>query len=318
LLTRWFAQRKLLVLLQAVVTVAAAAFVIRRMEWHEVRGHLSAVSLPLLATSFVLQVVRMPLAGHRWRLLLDHYGHRFSTTYLTRTIFASQFVAMVLPGGSGVDLVRSLYLYRRGVAPLDAVGTVFADRACAVVSLLALSLPPAVWVAWTHQNAGLAVSAALLLAGAATAAYLIRYPPLSVARAPRLTSWLQTRVAPVARDLSGVLTDRSLTWRLLTLSLLFQLAGVLSVFLVGLGVGDTTGVLFYLLIVPVVWLWTTLPISLNGIGVREGAFVFYFGLVGMAPETALAISVLVSAQAVAQNLAGGLVLSFAGRLRPST
>ena len=45
--------------------------------------------------------------------------------------------------------------------------------------------------------------------------------------------------------------------------------------------------------VPLICLSEALPISINGFGVREGAFVFFFGVAGIASEEAFAVSILV-------------------------
>jgi hypothetical protein len=45
-------------------------------------------------------------------------------------------------------------------------------------------------------------------------------------------------------------------------------------------------------VVPVIFLSEVLP-AINGIGVRDGAFVFFFGLVGSTAEKAMAVSIMV-------------------------
>lgn len=42
------------------------------------------------------------------------------------------------------------------------------------------------------------------------------------------------------------------------------------------------------MVIPLIYLTETLPISINGLGVREGAFVFFFTQAGYAAEKALA------------------------------
>ena len=57
---------------------------------------------------------------------------------------------------------------------------------------------------------------------------------------------------------------------------------------------------------------TALPISLNAIGIQEGAYVFFFGLVGIAAPQALALALLARAVRMAVSLIGG-VLYLLGR-----
>ena len=50
-----------------------------------------------------------------------------------------------------------------------------------------------------------------------------------------------------------------------------------------------------------------LPLSLAGVGVREGAFAYLFGLFGLPPETGVLVGLLVFSQMLAIALVGGLL-----------
>ena len=63
-------------------------------------------------------------------------------------------------------------------------------------------------------------------------------------------------------------------------------------YLLALSIGIDTGVLFFVLIIPVLSLLDLLPISISGIGTRDVALIFLFGLKGISPEQAVAFSLL--------------------------
>jgi uncharacterized membrane protein YbhN (UPF0104 family) len=68
----------------------------------------------------------------------------------------------------------------------------------------------------------------------------------------------------------------------------------------------------FLLLAPLVTLVTTVPISVGGWGVREGAMVTALGLVNIQPSVALAVSIQFGLIMLAVGLPGG-VLAFVGR-----
>jgi hypothetical protein len=74
------------------------------------------------------------------------------------------------------------------------------------------------------------------------------------------------------------------------LSVIVQLSGFLAVYIIALGIGQYIPFLALLVFLPLIVLFTMLPISISGLGVREGAFVLFFGLIGVKPEIATAIS----------------------------
>jgi uncharacterized membrane protein YbhN (UPF0104 family) len=76
---------------------------------------------------------------------------------------------------------------------------------------------------------------------------------------------------------------------------------------VGLALGVQISIAYYFLFVPVLAFLISLPISLNGIGVREGAAVVLFQLAGLTREQAFSIPFLTYVIAVLISLLGGLI-----------
>jgi glycosyltransferase 2 family protein len=256
------------------------------------------------AASFALMLLRLPLSGARWRLLLERRGHAFSTAQLTRAIFLSQFGATLLPAASGVDLIRGLYVFRRRVPAGDIVESLIGDRVAGVLSLILMSCPPALWAVMARPSLLPVAWTVFALAGAAIV-FLALSPRLAIAdEAPA-----PARIRRLAGAAGRAVPDRALLVQLVLLSVAFQIAGVVAVYFIGLAVGAGISVVYYVLLLPLIWLWMTLPITINGLGVRETAFVFYFGLVGMAPETAFTISTLVFAQTLLTGLLAGVLLA---------
>ena len=79
-----------------------------------------------------------------------------------------------------------------------------------------------------------------------------------------------------------------------------------AVALLGAGIGIKLPLPFYFVSLPLVILITLIPISFNGIGVREGAFIYFFGLKGVGAEPALGLGLLFFSVQVALSLIGGM------------
>ena len=79
-----------------------------------------------------------------------------------------------------------------------------------------------------------------------------------------------------------------------------------AVALMGKGIGIHVSPVFYFAILPIVNIMTMIPITFSGIGIREGAFVYFFGLKGIEPEPALALGLLFFSIQVATSLLGGV------------
>jgi len=77
--------------------------------------------------------------------------------------------------------------------------------------------------------------------------------------------------------------------------------------LVARALGLSIPLSYFLLFVPLLAVIVSLPISLNGIGVREGAGIVLFGLVGVDRTAAFSLQFTTYLVAVAVSLLGGLV-----------
>ena len=67
-----------------------------------------------------------------------------------------------------------------------------------------------------------------------------------------------------------------------------------------------------MLFIPLISFLLVLPISLSGLGVREGGYVYLFAQAGVSAPLALAMSLLFYALNVASGLIGGVLYAFEG------
>jgi hypothetical protein len=79
-----------------------------------------------------------------------------------------------------------------------------------------------------------------------------------------------------------------------------------KVYTMSLGMEVSFGTL--LVIIPLIYLTELLPISINGLGVRESAFGFFFVLIGHTVEEGLAVSLLVIGMRYLTGTLGGVLL----------
>ena len=100
------------------------------------------------------------------------------------------------------------------------------------------------------------------------------------------------------------------------LSVLVQGAGVVTVWLIGRALGLPVPLLYYGILVPLVALLTMLPVSLNGMGVREGGMVLFLTPLGISSATALSLAFLWFSVFVAGSLFGAGIYLFGNLSRP--
>ena len=163
-------------------------------------------------------------------------------------------------------------------------GLVLLTLACVAVLLCPLQLPW--WLPWTVWG----VAAAALL-GLTTLPLIARHP------------WLGERLHRLAVQVPQALS-LGVRPAALGLSLVVQAANVLVVWLIGCAIGAPVPGSYYWILVPMVTLLTLLPVSLNGMGIREGGTVLFLAPLGVNEGTALSLAFLWFTVFTATALAG--------------
>jgi uncharacterized protein (TIRG00374 family) len=101
-------------------------------------------------------------------------------------------------------------------------------------------------------------------------------------------------------------------WRVVYLSLVIQIAAILFFLFTARAVGVTIGAVSFFVVVPLAVIASMVPISLNGLGLREGAFVGLLQLFGVAAAVAGAFAVLARLVDFVVAALGGIVFALRG------
>jgi uncharacterized membrane protein YbhN (UPF0104 family) len=251
------------------------------------------------------------LSSIRWFVL----SHTLSFPGGWRTYLVFYFVGMYfnlfLPTSVGGDVLKVHFLSRVEGRRLMAAYSVVGDRLFGLVAMVllgagAVGLRPDILPA--HFVTALWIGGIVILCG------LFGLPVFQgILRGLRPT---------LAERLSGALV----LWQrhreileVLGLSFCLQALGMGAVALLGGGIGIEIPLVFYFASLPLINMATAIPISLSGIGVREGTFVYFLGLKGVQPEQALCLGILFFSVQVATSLLGGVVYALGlhrGHLAP--
>jgi uncharacterized protein (TIRG00374 family) len=315
------------VALEALVSGILLAAILHWAGIHRVLHEHSRTQLRWFLPAVAVSVATVPLMALRWRLLLSAKGIDAPLAWLTRTYFVALFAGQFLPAAIGGDAVRAVELGRRTRDAPEAVASVLIDRLVGLVSLVVLAVAAVVVGGGSARRPGvIAAEAAFGVAAAGTLALLFSSRLRGVvARAlePRSDG---RRLAAGGRFYDALHSYRGHTGVLAlvgALALVVQLArvGVIGLLTRALGLDVPASVV--LLTGPVVFAALVLPVSLNGIGVREGVFVYFLHGYAARPQ-AVALGLAFYAAGTITALGGAAVLAvrFArhgiGAVRPRT
>ncbi len=269
--------------LRAAVSLTLLVLVLRLVPLQEVTTTLASVRLPWLAAALATFIAQRFLAVLRWQYALGAEGVRVSFFDLTRITFMSSPIGQLLPGGLGADLARGAQLARETGRGRAATASILVDRAFGAYSMLLLasvmvgvselSGRPTGWLVFlgAFQIVVVAGAGAMFL----LRSQLIRWRAAST-RHRRLNGLVDSVVA-----LSSPERVRRVFVVSLFLSVVVQCVRCAMFWCIYRACGSNPDFVTCLTFVPLVFFLVLLPISLNGLGVREGALVYFFADAGV-------------------------------------
>jgi uncharacterized membrane protein YbhN (UPF0104 family) len=101
----------------------------------------------------------------------------------------------------------------------------------------------------------------------------------------------------------------TLLWSLF-ISFINQLLVISVTWILALGLRLHVSFYYFLIFVPVITLISMIPISLNGMGLREYSFMSLFGAMGVLPASCIALGLISSVVLILSALPGGIVYIF--------
>jgi uncharacterized membrane protein YbhN (UPF0104 family) len=103
---------------------------------------------------------------------------------------------------------------------------------------------------------------------------------------------------------------KSLLWYALLISFVNQMLVIAVTWIMALGLRINISPVYFLIFVPVITLISMIPISLNGMGLREYSFLSLFGAIGVMNVSCIALGLLSSIVIILSSLPGGIVYLF--------
>jgi glycosyltransferase 2 family protein len=270
-----------------------------------------------IAAAVALVLADRTLNAYRWLVLLRPVtSSRPPLSAVLRVFFVSTFVGTFLPASVGGDAVRAVALARHGVGLADSVASVLADRVFGALSILlvgaiAAAFAPASIPGWLPPaTVAIAIAA---FAGVGLGLFSETTEGLALWLLRRLT---RGRVLTAGTNLLESLRrygrSGGALLNVLGGSISVQLLRIVQAWLLGRALGIELGLAPYLVYIPVILLIMLLPITVNGIGTSQAAFVWLFAESGVGAADAFALSVLFVALGVVGNLPGGILYAQGG------
>jgi len=286
-------------------------FLTSKVSFRDIGRTLAGVAWGWLAVAFSLHALGLLFSAYRWRILVRAQGDDVPLPFLVKSYLVGTFFNNFLPTRFGGDVVRIWDGSKYSQSLLRSSAVVLVERATGIIVLFLFALiaslfrldmargVPVIWAALALGTIGLAAAALFFLP---TAGRLL-------ARLPE-GGWpgrIKHKIIAFREAILHYRQARGAFARASVLAVLLQLNVILYYFLIGQALRLPVGLLDYFIFIPIVHLVQLIPASINGWGLREGAYIEIFHFYHMPPAAAWSFSIIEVAFGLIVGLVGGAI-----------
>lgn len=297
--------------LKAVVGLILFGALIWMVDWRETVATLMRLTLGWIAVLLAIAFVLILISCVKWRMFLAVRGADTALAKLINLYLIGYFFNNFAPSNVGGDVARGYMLGAHIGSQSNSFGTVFLERFTGFVALIGMAvIASAIRPAMLANHVLLVLLAAMALGLGLLLLLIVSrtaqgWAEQGLRRLPdsRLCGKLKRFVA-VVFYFRG---HRAILAKALLLSVLFHLFTIVNVYAACLALALNANFLALAVVVPVVLMVSAVPISMNALGIMEGAFVYFLRLAGLDPAQALSVALVLRAKNILLALAGGLL-----------
>jgi uncharacterized protein (TIRG00374 family) len=307
----WLKQHRarLFLWLRLLIAFSLMAFVIALVASD--KDKLEDVDWRLVPVAFALTMISMVVKAFRWSLLTRQSRMDISFGRLFGTYMVGAFFNTILPSNIGGDAVRAVDTAAKSGRVADATSSVLIERGMGMMAIVtAGSICTLFLKSGTVPLPFLLAVNFMFIAGIVGIVILrqgwFMKPIVGILRRFKLGR-VAEKVHSLQIAFSGHLGKPGILLSMFVLSVIANALTMSAVYLVLIAVTDPVSILAF---VPMISLCTTaelIPLSPASLGVKESAYVFFLGLIGIANAAAGVIALIVRVLDWSRALLGGIV-----------
>ncbi len=262
------------------------------------------------------------MSAYRWSIVLKK-DVQVPYTRLLSIYFIGMFFNNFLPTIVGGDVVKGYYLYKKTGRGDVTAASILMDRYSGFTALMAITLvalvPGYALISGTGLPGfflllvGVYIVVSLFVWVESLHGWMVRM--LTRVRLLRLNEMIET----FYRALMSYKKHHAVLLKIFLCSLVIQCGVIVGYIMLARGLGIETSPGYFFLFIPLATVVSMVPVSLSGLGIREGAFVFLFTKAGTSQEEALGLSLVWFAMMVCVSVIGGVqYVRMRGKKEPVT
>src|SRR3990170_1991177 len=303
-------KRYIFLIIKIFVSIALLIFLFKKADMGNVWAIMQSMNFLILAAVALLYAVSQIISTYRWSLFLPNAGIHVPFLKLVSLYYVGMFFNIFLPSAIGGDVVKSYYLYKFSGRGGNSLASVFLDRFTGFFALVTIAVVSLVF-GYGYVKETYVPFFIITLASVFFLSSLILWNrglhnwALVITGKIKLFG-INEKIESFYNAIMLYKGEPVVLLKAFGVSFIIQFMSITIFYLISKGLDMTVSIGYFFLFVPIAVTISMIPISLSGLGLREGAFVYLFTKVGATDAQALTVSLASFAVTVLLGLIGGI------------
>jgi uncharacterized protein (TIRG00374 family) len=273
------------------ISLAFVAWLIIKINWREVLANSAQLTLGGIVLYVALLIFGMAISSYKWQILAKFKGFdlplkKYFQLYLTGTFLNNFFPSFI-----GGDTYRAYQIGKQDKKYISATATVVMDRVTGLLSAMFLSVVFAAmnWrLVSQHHVLVLIISIVVfILIGVLCMGFIVKFTLWK-----KMAWFVPKKVLEVIKDFAQYQGSAELR-EAFFVTIFYSFIGLALVnYVLFWAIGINVGILDFLTVIFLVNIVSSIPVSVNNIGIKEWAYVTFFAFLGVSASAVVTIAII--------------------------
>jgi uncharacterized protein (TIRG00374 family) len=278
---------------------------------HDIGVALQAAHVPTLLLAFSLHFLGCFISVVRWRLLLLAQQITIPLSFLLKSYMVAIFFNNLLPSTIGGDVIRIHDTYRMANNKGGAIAAVFLDRLLGIFVLMGFvlfSLFISEKLSFYIYNIQIFMIIIISFLAISAFIFILFYKRIILfTNKFKILLKLVLFIEESIEKLIFFKESKRIILVSLILSAILQANVIIYYFLISLGIGLSITLSEFFIIIPITIITMMLPISINGVGLRENIFVIILSIYNVSKHSSIVLAWIDYFMVLLLGIIGGIV-----------
>ncbi len=301
-----------------VVTSGILLIILKYLNSESLIHYLVTVNGVFFSFAIITFIISIFINTKRLQLLNSIKSNLVSFQRILKINFIGLFFSIFLPGRTFGDVVRGYYMADSKVEIESTISTLLIWRIIGIFNMFFIAIIASIFSYPLLKNESILFSILGFTFVVIIILFILLNTKLVILEDKNSTpvngnkNFINIKyfVNKVVRILLSYKNEKRLLLFNFSISFIVNLFIIITWFFIASSVNANISIIIFLLFIPIISILQIIPITFNGVGVREASAIFLFGSIGIKPEVMLIISLLYSGLSILVSSLGGLVYLF--------